>query len=106
MYCRWVSKLLGLGLTLPALAAAQPVKAPPAQFQAEIWASACMACHGTEGKAEGVALTLAGRHADELYGILIAYKLGQRQGTVMQKHVKGYSDEELRRIADFFARFK
>ncbi len=94
------------GALLPALVAAQPAKAPPAQFQAEIWASACMACHGTEGKAEGVALTIGGRQADELYAMLIAYKRGQRQGTIMQKHVKGYSDEELRQIADFFSRFK
>ena len=98
--------LLPLLLLWPALAMAQPAKAPPAEFQATIWASGCMACHGTEGRAEGVALTIGGRQADELYGILLAYKLGQRQGTIMQQHVKGYSDEELRRIADYFARFK
>lgn len=96
-------------LLAPLLAAAQaaaPAAAPAAEFQAQIWASGCMACHGTEGKAEGVALTIGGRQADELYGILLAYKLGQRQGTIMQQHVKGYSDDELRRIAQFFARFR
>ncbi len=98
--------LLPLLLLWPALAMAQPAKAPPAEFQAMLWASSCMACHGTEGRAEGVALTIGGRQADELYGILLAYKLGQRQGTIMQQHFKGYSDEELRRVADYFARFK
>jgi cytochrome c553 len=101
-----LSTLAALVVLAPALTAAQPAAAPPADFQTELWASACMACHGTEGKAEGVALTIGGRQADELYGILLAYKTGQRQGTVMQKHLKGYSDEELRRIAQFFSRFK
>lgn len=99
-------RLLPVFLLGPVLALAQPAKAPPAEFQTTLWASSCMACHGTEGRAEGVALTIGGRQADELYGILIAYKLGQRQGTIMQQHVKGYSDEELRRIADHFGRFK
>ncbi len=93
-------------LLAPALATAQPAAASAAEFQAQIWASGCMACHGTEGKAEGVALTIGGRQADELYGILLAYKLGQRQGTIMQQHIKGYSDDELKRIAEHFARFK
>ncbi len=91
-------------LLAPMLATAQPAKAPPAEFQAEIWASSCMACHGTEGRAEGVAMTIGGRMSEEIYQILLAYKSGQRQGTIMQQHVKGYSDDELRRIAQHFAR--
>lgn len=98
--------LVPLLLLWPALTMAQPAKAPPAEFQTTLWASSCMACHGTEGRAEGVALTIGGRQADQLYGILLDYKLGKRQGTIMQQHVKGYSDDELRRIADYFARFK
>jgi cytochrome subunit of sulfide dehydrogenase len=85
---------------------AQPAKTPPADFQAAIWASSCMACHGTEGKAEGTGMTIGGRTADDLYNSLIAYKTGKRTGTVMNQHARGYSDEQLKRIADQFSRFK
>jgi cytochrome subunit of sulfide dehydrogenase len=90
----------------PCLAGAQPAKAPPADFQTALWAASCMACHGTDGKAEGTGMTIGGRQGDELAGILIAYKGGQRQGTIMQQHAKGYSDDELRRIAQYFSQFK
>lgn len=87
-------------------AAAQPAKAPPADFQTALWASSCMACHGTDGKAEGPGMTIGGRPGEELAGILLAYKGGQRQGTIMQQHAKGYSDDEIKRIAQYFSQFK
>jgi cytochrome c553 len=65
-----------------------------------------MACHGTDGKAEGTSMTIGGRNADGLATILIAYKSGQRQGTIMHQHAKGYSDDELKRIAHYFSQFK
>jgi cytochrome c553 len=77
-----------------------------AELQTTLWASSCMACHGTGGQAEGSGLTIGGRPADELYGILVAYKTGQRRGTIMQQHAKGYSDEELQRIAQHFSRLR
>lgn len=75
-------------------------------FQATVWASSCMACHGTDGRAQGTGLTLVGRPADELYALLLAYKQGSRQGTVMNHHARGYQDEELRRIARHFSQIK
>lgn len=80
--------------------------AAAADFQAAVWASSCMACHGTDGRAHGTGLSIGGRSADELYALLLAYKLGQRQATVMQQHAKGYQDEELRRIARHFSQLK
>ncbi|MEQ1536406.1 MAG: class I cytochrome c [Burkholderiaceae bacterium] len=75
-------------------------------LQAVVWASSCMACHGTDGKAEGVGLTIGGHKADELYRELLEYKSGKRLGTIMQQHAKGYSDDELKRIALFFSQIK
>lgn len=51
-------------------------------------------------------MTIGGRTADDLYNSLIAYKTGKRTGTVMNQHARGYSDEQLKRIADQFSRFK
>ncbi len=85
------------------LAGAQTGKAPSLDFQAALWAASCMACHGTDGKAEGTGLALSGRPAEDLHGILLAYKTDKRQGTVMNQHAKGYSDDELKRIARYFS---
>lgn len=87
-------------------ALAQPTAPAASDFQATLWASSCMACHGTDGLAEGTGLTIGNRPADKLLDMLLAFKSGQRQSTVMRQHVLGYSDEELRRIAQYFSRIQ
>jgi cytochrome c553 len=85
---------------------AGPALAQPAvaDRQARVWAAACAACHGTDGRAQGSMPVLAGRNADELLQVLQAFRADQRQpATVMHQHAKGYTDDELRRIAAFFA---
>ena len=72
--------------------------------QVRTWAATCAACHGTEGRDQGAIPAIAGRGADTLYRALIEFKGGQRPAaTVMHQHAKGYSDDELRRIAQYFA---
>jgi len=75
-------------------------------FQAALWGASCMACHGTDGRAEGTGLTIGGREADDLYGLMLAYKAGSRTATIMHQHVRGYSDAELKRIAVYFSQLK
>jgi cytochrome subunit of sulfide dehydrogenase len=77
-----------------------------ADIQAVVWASSCMACHGTDGKAEGVGLTIGGQTAEGLLKVLLEYKTGKRIGTIMQQHAKGYTDDELKRISLFFSQVK
>jgi sulfide dehydrogenase cytochrome subunit len=84
----------------------QAARASTADFQTEVWAVSCMACHGTDGRAEGVGMSLNGRTSAELADLLLAYKSGQRSGTIMHQHAKGYSDEQLKRIAQYFSKFK
>jgi cytochrome subunit of sulfide dehydrogenase len=87
-------------------ALAQTPNAIKQDFQAVIWALSCTSCHGTDGKAEGVGLHIAGRKPDELHKMLLDYKSGKRQGTIMHQHAKGYSDSELKRIAIYFSEVK
>lgn len=63
----------------------------------------CLACHGDAGQGSGAIPPLAGRSADTLYQALIDFKTGKRPATVMDRHAKGYSDEELRAVADYFS---
>ncbi|MFN9744740.1 MAG: c-type cytochrome [Betaproteobacteria bacterium] len=75
-------------------------------LQVSLWAASCMACHGAEGRAEGTGLSLRGRPADQLHSRLLDFKNGRLQATVMHQHAKGYKDEELRLIAEYFANLK
>lgn len=100
----WACALLSLSLALAGGAAcAQTQASRSADFQTALWAASCMACHGTDGRAESIALSIAGRPADELYQMMADYKSGKRAGTIMHQHVRGYSDDELRRIARHYA---
>lgn len=92
--------LLTLAFGAPA---AHAQTAAPSDLQVALWAASCMACHGTDGRADGPGLELIGRPADELTGILLAYKRGDRTGTIMHQHARGYTDDELQRIAAHFA---
>lgn len=110
---RWVrAGAAGVALASAALAHAQapaPTPAPASKasdFQVQLWASSCMSCHGPGGKAVGTGLAIGGKPAQELYNKLLGYKNGKLPATVMHQHAKGYSDEELSRIAEHFASLK
>lgn len=95
---------LMLGLTGTAALAQAAPNLPTPDRQARLWASTCAACHGSDGKAQGAIPPIAGRDADQIYRALLEFKNGQRPAaTVMHQHAKGYTDEELRRIAQAFA---
>lgn len=93
---------------VPLLLAAMVASAQPViDRQARVWAASCAACHGTDGRAQVAAVPLAGRDAELTYRALIELKTGQRPAaTVMHQHAKGYTDDELKRIAAFFATIK
>ena len=63
----------------------------------------CVVCHGAQGRGTTSIPALAGKSADQTYAALLAYKNGSRPATVMDRHAKGYSDEELRAVSDYFA---
>jgi cytochrome c553 len=86
------------GAALPAIA--------QEDVKARNWAVACNACHGTDGRSEGGMPAIAGRSGTDLHAMLIEFKEGKRPATVMQQLVKGYSGDELRRIAEYFSRQK
>lgn len=91
---------------LGAAQAAEPPDARLAARQAQQWATACMACHGGEGKAEGVGRVIGGRPAAELFEALLAFKRGERGGSVMPTLVRAFGADELKAIADVFSGFK
>lgn len=68
-------------------------------------AATCANCHGTQGKAvKDAALPgLAGMQADYLMAQMKAFRKGERQATIMHQIAKGYTDEQVRLLAEYFA---
>ena len=46
---------------------------------------------------------LAGADAKATLEALLAHKRGERNGTIMHQIAKGYTDEQLAQLADYFA---
>lgn len=70
----------------------------------EVLSLSCSTCHGTDGKSVGIIPSFFGRSSEYIEMALKAFKSGARPSTVMGRHARGYSDEEIRLIAEYFGR--
>lgn len=68
--------------------------------------NACAACHGTDGKSPGAIPSIYGKSARFISKALLEFRSGSRSSTVMGRHAKGYTDNEIKLIADYFASLK
>ena len=66
-------------------------------------ASHCAQCHGTNGNAVAGLEKLAGESANEIYEELLEMKYRFTPESIMDRQAKGYTDEQLRAIAEYFA---
>lgn len=66
----------------------------------------CEGCHGTYGRSPGSIPPIAGKSAEYLRGALEGFRSGEIPATVMNRHVKGYSEEEIRLISEYFSKQK
>lgn len=113
--------LLTAGLTMGASASAE-VASP------SMLADACAGCHGANGVSQGPATpSISGMSRVYFVNAMLAYKYGEdedkiaaaaktlkmdpddidglrRNATIMDRIAKGYSDEEISRLADYFTR--
>jgi sulfide dehydrogenase cytochrome subunit len=70
-------------------------------------AATCFTCHGTDGRSVGgIPPSLAGQDRNYLLQAMKDFKAGKRPATIMHQQAKGYTDQELEVIADYFARAK
>lgn len=69
----------------------------------EMLSNTCNGCHGTNGSSAGMSNpTIAGLGAEYIETTMKDYRDGKRPSTVMGRLGKGYSDEEIKIIANFF----
>jgi sulfide dehydrogenase cytochrome subunit len=84
------------------LASAPPVLAQDALLARNL-AATCANCHGTTGNALGDMKPLAGMSADKIVAMVADFKSGAQPATIMHQIAKGYSDEQIRLVAGYFA---
>ena len=106
--------LLAGALAAVALAAEAQQPAPPPAFApsnltdsgVRALAANCAACHGTNGRpAPGATVAgLAGKPKAELARAMQLFKEGKKPATLMHQIAKGYSDEEIVALSDWFSR--
>ncbi|MFQ5756051.1 MAG: c-type cytochrome [Acidiferrobacterales bacterium] len=63
----------------------------------------CAGCHGTDGKSPGAIPNINGKSADFISTALLEFRSGTRESTVMGRHAKGYTTEEIQLIAEYMA---
>lgn len=72
----------------------------------EALAFTCFTCHGTNGRSPGAIPSLCGKTADYIILRMHQFKSGKRQATIMNRLAKGYSNEQIARIAKYIAQQK
>jgi cytochrome subunit of sulfide dehydrogenase len=101
---------LMLRLALPAavlagIAFSAPIQAQNSPDNTRYLASNCANCHGTNGASNVPgAFQLAGQKADYIVEQMRAFKDGKKSATIMHQIAKGYSDEQVLALANYFSK--
>jgi cytochrome subunit of sulfide dehydrogenase len=66
-------------------------------------AATCANCHGTDGRSVGGSDSLSGVPAANTLQKLKEFRDGDRPATIMHQITKGYTEEQLKLVADYFA---
>jgi sulfide dehydrogenase cytochrome subunit len=74
--------------------------------RAEMLADQCFSCHGTNGVGSGKIPELLELDKDDITESLNGFKSGSEKSTIMGRHAKAYSDEEIEMLADYFISLK
>ncbi len=68
--------------------------------------ASCEGCHGTDGHSPGSIPDISGKSAEFIRTSLEEFRSDGRASTVMARHAKGYTDDEILLIAEYFAKQK
>ncbi len=98
-----------IGLFSPMIVCAADIPAAAYQVHIRSLAASCAACHGTQGNAVSLnssavsTPTLAGVNKADIIAKLQAFKSGERSATVMHRHAKGLTADEITALAEYFS---
>lgn len=69
--------------------------------RSQLMAASCQACHNAAGAEHGMT-NLSLLEEEMIARQMRAFRDGQRDATIMNRHAKGYSDEEIDALAAYF----
>ena len=84
-----------------ALAAPHPARAQTAA--PAVLAASCFSCHGPNGASTSAMPALDKMGASVITSVLKAFRSGDAQGTVMNRIAKGYTDDEIAALGQYFS---
>lgn len=100
-----LSVVLALGLAGAVQAADKKKKPLLTGASTSMLSDTCAGCHGTAGVSTGPSIpTIAGMSPDYFVSVMEAYKSGDAYSTIMGRIAKGYSEDEIKQMADFYAK--
>lgn len=98
----WKLTLLAGGLALSSAALAD--QQGTFNTRGAMLGNTCAGCHGTNGSSAGLSMpTIAEMSKDTFTDAMKAFRDGKRYATVMTRIAKGYTDEDIAAMADFFS---
>ena len=69
-------------------------------------AATCTFCHGTDGRSVGGTVALAGMPKEQLVQAMKEFKSGARPATVMHQLSKGYTEQQVELMGEYFSKQK
>ena len=66
-------------------------------------AATCANCHDTNGNAVGDMKPLAGVSAEKIVALVADYRSGNQPATIMHQIAKGYTEAQIKLVAEYFA---
>ena len=102
-----ISRRVATGAVATALASLALVahaQAPTSATLARNLAAQCANCHGTNGKSVAEVPSLAGQSAAVLIAKMNDYRSGKQAATIMHQLSKGYTDDQIALMADYFSK--
>ncbi len=69
-------------------------------------ANSCATCHGTDGGGSGRIPRINDFSKQDLVEMMQEFRSGEEKSTIMDRHAKGYTDNEVGMIADYFTQLK
>jgi sulfide dehydrogenase cytochrome subunit len=72
----------------------------------DIIVTTCFTCHGVNGVGSGKIPELRGLKKSDITESLLGFASGDEKSTIMGRHAKAYSKEEINMLAEYFASLK
>jgi sulfide dehydrogenase cytochrome subunit len=94
-----LSAAFAAGLLAATAAQAQQAAPVPGPIPGSVLAATCSGCHGQAGRSIAEIPPINGRTEQQLLSAMLDFKNDRRPATMMNRHAKGFSDDELAAIA-------